>query len=202
MRATVWGCRGSLASPGPETVAFGGNTSCVQLELDGRHPGRARRGRRASGYSAFELARLPPAAHPHRPDPPAPRPPGRPRLLRAALGAGPRDPRLGAVLARGKPSRSGSRSTCRRRSSRCSWPKCQSRLTFHDLPDEEFALGSARFLAEPVSHRGPTVGLRIQEHGRTLVYIPDHEPYLGAGPANSRPRVGCRATRSQRGPRC
>ena len=62
-----------------------------------------------------------------------------------------------------------------------------SNLIFHDLPDEDFALGSARIRAEPVSHRGPTVGLRIEEHGRALAYIPDHEPYLGAGPAGVDP---------------
>ena len=30
---TIWGCRGSLASPGPETVRFGGQTSCVTVHL-------------------------------------------------------------------------------------------------------------------------------------------------------------------------
>src|SRR5947207_521879 len=34
MRARVWGCRGSIASPGPETVRFGGNTSCLEVRLD------------------------------------------------------------------------------------------------------------------------------------------------------------------------
>ena len=33
MKARVWGCRGSLASPGPETVRYGGNTSCLELRL-------------------------------------------------------------------------------------------------------------------------------------------------------------------------
>ena len=34
MRAKVWGCRGSLATPGAETVRYGGNTSCVEVVLD------------------------------------------------------------------------------------------------------------------------------------------------------------------------
>ena len=33
MRITIWGCRGSLATPGPGTLKFGGNTSCVTAEL-------------------------------------------------------------------------------------------------------------------------------------------------------------------------
>ena len=32
MKVTVWGCRGSLPSPGPEKNRYGGNTSCVQVE--------------------------------------------------------------------------------------------------------------------------------------------------------------------------
>ncbi|HEY1356366.1 MAG TPA: MBL fold metallo-hydrolase, partial [Solirubrobacterales bacterium] len=34
MRARIWGCRGSLATPGRETLRYGGNTSCVQIELN------------------------------------------------------------------------------------------------------------------------------------------------------------------------
>ena len=34
MQARVWGCRGSLAAPGPDTVRYGGNTSCVEVRLD------------------------------------------------------------------------------------------------------------------------------------------------------------------------
>lgn len=32
MRITFWGVRGSIPSPGPETVGVGGNTSCVEVE--------------------------------------------------------------------------------------------------------------------------------------------------------------------------
>ncbi|HZQ10737.1 MAG TPA: MBL fold metallo-hydrolase, partial [Anaerolineae bacterium] len=31
MKVTFWGTRGSLATPGPETERYGGNTSCVQI---------------------------------------------------------------------------------------------------------------------------------------------------------------------------
>ncbi len=33
MRLTFWGVRGSLPVPGPETLRFGGNTTCLELEL-------------------------------------------------------------------------------------------------------------------------------------------------------------------------
>jgi phosphoribosyl 1,2-cyclic phosphodiesterase len=30
---TFWGVRGSIASPGPETVRYGGNTPCVEMRV-------------------------------------------------------------------------------------------------------------------------------------------------------------------------
>jgi phosphoribosyl 1,2-cyclic phosphodiesterase/FixJ family two-component response regulator len=34
-RVRFWGVRGSIPSPGPETVYYGGNTSCVEVRADG-----------------------------------------------------------------------------------------------------------------------------------------------------------------------
>jgi phosphoribosyl 1,2-cyclic phosphodiesterase/ActR/RegA family two-component response regulator len=34
-RVRFWGVRGSIASPGPDTVYYGGNTSCVEVRADG-----------------------------------------------------------------------------------------------------------------------------------------------------------------------
>jgi phosphoribosyl 1,2-cyclic phosphodiesterase len=34
MRARIWGCRGSLATPGASTLRYGGNTSCVEVRSD------------------------------------------------------------------------------------------------------------------------------------------------------------------------
>jgi phosphoribosyl 1,2-cyclic phosphodiesterase len=33
MKITFWGTRGSIASPGPETVVYGGNTTCLEVSL-------------------------------------------------------------------------------------------------------------------------------------------------------------------------
>lgn len=35
MLVRFWGVRGSIATPGPQTVKYGGNTSCTELELNG-----------------------------------------------------------------------------------------------------------------------------------------------------------------------
>ena len=37
VRLNFWGVRGSIPSPGPDTVKFGGNTTCVELRADGQH---------------------------------------------------------------------------------------------------------------------------------------------------------------------
>src|SRR5207249_2018123 len=34
VKITVWGTRGSQASPGPDTIRYGGNTSCVELQAE------------------------------------------------------------------------------------------------------------------------------------------------------------------------
>ena len=36
MKVTLWGTRGSLAAPGPETTRYGGNTSCVEVRAGGQ----------------------------------------------------------------------------------------------------------------------------------------------------------------------
>lgn len=37
MKIRFWGVRGSIPSPGASTVKYGGNTSCLQVEMDGRN---------------------------------------------------------------------------------------------------------------------------------------------------------------------
>jgi phosphoribosyl 1,2-cyclic phosphodiesterase len=37
MRLTFWGTRGSIAAPGPQTVRFGGNTTCLEIETGHGH---------------------------------------------------------------------------------------------------------------------------------------------------------------------
>lgn len=34
MKITFWGVRGSIPSPGPRTVRYGGNTTCIEVETD------------------------------------------------------------------------------------------------------------------------------------------------------------------------
>jgi phosphoribosyl 1,2-cyclic phosphodiesterase len=177
MKARVWGCRGSLAAPGPETVRYGGNTSCLEVRLaDGSLLILdAGTGVRTLGTRLAE-------------DPPA-----RIDLLLTHLhldhveGLGFFAPLWDAAseLHIWGPA-SPLKSLEDRLATLLSPPLFPVHLSdipsqpiFHDVPEGEWELGSAVLSAQLVSHPGPTVGYRIEEDGRTLAYMPDHEPALG-----------------------
>jgi phosphoribosyl 1,2-cyclic phosphodiesterase len=178
VRLTLWGTRGSVAAAGPETVRYGGNTSCVEvraadgsvLVLDAgtgmRRLGVALRGQarrvdillthlhmdhiQGLGFFApfFEDGR--PV---HLWGPPSTTQALRERLTRYL------SPPLFPVRLRELP---------------CS-------LVLHDVPLGTFEIGPFRATAALICHPGPTVGYRIAADGATLAYLPDHEPVLGFG---------------------
>jgi phosphoribosyl 1,2-cyclic phosphodiesterase len=185
MQARVWGSRGSLAAPGPDTVRYGGNTSCVEVRPD-RGPTLvldAGTGMRPLGVAidrdpVDELHIL--LTHLHmdhlqglgffRP------------LFRPGVDVhiwGPASPvqslgdRIALYLSPPLfPVR---------------LKDIPARVTFHDAPEEPVPIGSATIRAGKVTHQGPTVGYRIEENGRTLVYLPDHEPSIGVHLADEAP---------------
>ena len=52
-------------------------------------------------------------------------------------------------------------------------------VDFRPCPHEGMRMGSATVEAALVNHRGATLGYRITDDGAVLAYIPDHEPALG-----------------------
>jgi phosphoribosyl 1,2-cyclic phosphodiesterase len=174
----VWGARGSLSAPGPATVSYGGNTSCVELELaDGTTLILdAGSGIRELGQRLVE------------------RDPGTVYICLTHLhldhveGLGFFAPlwRAGWKLRFwGPPSTT---ATLRERVSRYLSPplfpiglsEAPAEAVFDDVPREPWRIGSALVEAQTVEHRGPTLGYRIEEEGRVLAYVPDHEPFLTA----------------------
>jgi phosphoribosyl 1,2-cyclic phosphodiesterase len=178
VKVTVWGCRGTLASPGPETVGFGGQTSCVALHLsDGSlvildagtgirplgmalghdHPRRIDilithlHADHIEGLRFFDPM-WDPAVELHVWGPPSPIRGLRSRI--APFFAPPFFP----VHLRNIPSQP----------------------DFRDTPTTTWRIGSAAITAELIKHPGPTVGYRIEENGHALAYLPDHEPALGS----------------------
>jgi ribonuclease BN (tRNA processing enzyme) len=178
MIVRVWGARGSLSAPGPATVGYGGNTSCVEVELadDTILILDAGSGIRELGQRLVEKD---------------------PGVLHICLthlhldhveGLGFFSPlwRAGWELRFwGPPSTT---ATLRQRVSRYLSPplfpiglsEAPAEAVFEDAPREPWRLGSAVIEAQTVEHRGPTLGYRIEEEGQVLAYVPDHEPYLTA----------------------
>ena len=176
MNVTLWGTRGSLATPGHQTERYGGNTSCVELRsakgqllvLDagtGIRPLGAALGSKGGrvdillthlhmdhvqGLGFFDPLYLP-DFEVHIWGPPSTTLDLRDRLSRYL------SPPLFPVQMRDLP--------------------CQ--LSLHNAPLEEFEIGSLRIRASLVSHPGPTVGYRIGEESKAVAYLPDHEPALG-----------------------
>jgi phosphoribosyl 1,2-cyclic phosphodiesterase len=183
----VWGCRGSLAAPGPETLRYGGNTSCVSVTLasgetlvldagTGMRPLGVALERDGVGdhpvhvlLTHLHLDRLQglgffrplfePGLEVHIWGPPSPV-----QHLSERIGTYLSPPLFPVRLA-----------------------DIPSNLTFHDAPEEGVQIGSALVRASLVTHQGPTLGYRIEEDGRSLAYLPDHEPSLGGGDLASQP---------------
>lgn len=183
-RVRIWGCRGSVPTPGPDTVEYGGNTSCVELALENGTVVvlDAGSGIRPLGFEL--LARGTPHIHVFlthlhldhleglrffaplweesvRLDIWGPRSPVmslRDRIVRAF------SPPLFPVDFRDVPAR----------------------VSFHDVPSQPWAAGGLSVAADLVLHPGPTVGFRIETGKSSIAYLPDHEPAL-AGLAG-RPR--------------
>ncbi len=177
MRIRVWGSRGSIASPGPDTVRHGGNTSCVEVRWNDGHVLilDAGTGARPLGVHLMQ------------------EPPARIDLLLTHLhvdhveGLGAFAPIWSedTELHIWGPS-SPMASLDERIATYFSPPlfpvhlsQVPAHVVFHDAPTEPWTLGSARITSTPILHPGPTVGYRVEADGRSLAYLTDHEPGLG-----------------------
>lgn len=174
MRVNLWGTRGSIASAGPDTVRYGGDTACVEVRdaderlliLDGGS------GIRALGTACGEFERadvllthlhmdhvqglpffgplLDPEAEIHLWGPVSTTKTLRERLARYL------SPPLFPIRVRDLKN-----------------------VYFHDVIPGEFSLGSINITADLICHPGSTLGYRLEEKGSVLAYMPDHEPSLG-----------------------
>jgi CheY-like chemotaxis protein/phosphoribosyl 1,2-cyclic phosphodiesterase len=191
MRIRFWGTRGSLAKPGPGTVRYGGNTSCVEvvapdgtlLVLDcgtgahelGRHlaatAGPRARGHlliththwdHIQGFPFFAPLFLPG----HEWDVFAPE--GLGRRLEDALAGQMEYAYFPVTLG-----------------------QLAATIRYHDLAEGRFTLGGVRVTSRYLNHPGIAMGYRLEADGVTVVYATDHEPHSPhqpdvGGPAGSR----------------
>ena len=176
MKVTLWGTRGSLASPGPKTLKFGGNTSCVSIKgsedtiivLDGGTgirnlgldlPDTIKRVYillthlhmdHVQGLPFFAPLRRK-GVEVHIWGPASTTLSLRSRLLRYL------SPPLFPVSVR----------------------EILSDLHFHELPSGTIEIREFQVTAQLIIHPNPTVGYCIKDQGNTVTYLPDHEPALG-----------------------
>jgi phosphoribosyl 1,2-cyclic phosphodiesterase len=175
VRVTFWGTRGSLASAGPETARYGGNTACVAvrsddgtvLVLDGGS-GIRRLGFELSGQARIDIL----LTHLH---------------MDHIQGLGFFVPLFGSeseVHLWGPPATSSSLAA--RLGRYLSPPLFPVRirdipsLVLHDAPVTPTRIGPFVVTSAPVIHPGPTLGYRVEADGRALAYLTDHEIALGA----------------------
>ena len=177
MRLKLWGTRGSIACSGPGTVGYGGDTACVEIRsrdnwltiLDAGSGIRAL-GSQIEGIDRIDILLshlhmdhvqgLPffaplfsPGVNVHLWGPISATDSLRDRLGRYL------SPPLFPVSIRELPN-----------------------IIFHDVSSGGFTIGSLTVKADLVAHPGATVGYRLEEGDSSIVYLPDHEPALGADP--------------------
>lgn len=165
MKVRIWGCRGTLATPGPSTARYGGNTSCVEVRTD---EGRllvldAGTGIRALGESlvgekAVDLL----LTHLH---------------LDHLEGLGFFAPIYDAdcrLTIWGPP---GTRAGVETWLAPPFFPaRVAAQVEFHEVQDESWDIAGLCVTCAVVPHPGPTLGYRLDG----LAYIPDHEAARGA----------------------
>jgi phosphoribosyl 1,2-cyclic phosphodiesterase len=175
MKVSIWGTRGSLASPGADTARYGGNTSCVEVRsadgtvvvLDAGTGIRPLGGALAGRVRRVHLL----LSHLH---------------MDHIQGLGFFKPLFDPDVETHLWGPAGSSDDLRGRLARYLSPplfpvhlRVLPRLALHCLPAGPFPIDGLQVTAERVCHPGHTVGFRLEEDGHTLAYLSDHEPALG-----------------------
>ena len=177
MRVRFWGTRGSIAAPGPDTVRFGGNTSCVEVTTGGSDCFMfdCGTGARALGAKLVANTSKPISvtilfSHTHwdhiQGFPffaplfiPGSRitvcgPEGSGRSLREVL--------AGQMEFTYFPVEIG---------------QLPATITFQELGEGTYEIGGARVVAQYLHHPAMTLGYRVEADGAAVVYACDHEPF-------------------------
>lgn len=177
MRVRFWGTRGSIATPGPGTTHFGGNTSCVELTTEsgdllifdcgtGAHALAAKLGAQARGPIDANIL----LGHTHWDHIQ-----GFP-FFSPAFVAG------NSVAIYGPEGSRGSLHDVLSGQMEFTYfpvelGQLPAAITYHDLTEGIHRIGSARVATQFLNHPALTLGYRVEADGVAVVYLVDHEPF-------------------------
>ena len=180
MRVRFWGTRGSIATPGPATNHFGGNTSCVELTTDAGDLLIFDCGTGARPLAAKLMAQS--AAQ------------GKSIKANILVGHTHWDhiqgfPFFGPAFIDGNTvdiygpegSRSSLHDVLAGQMEFTYFPvrlnQLPAAITYHDLTEGINTIGSARVATQFLNHPAMTLGFRVEADDAVVVYLVDHEPY-------------------------
>ncbi len=190
MQIKFWGTRGSIAKPGPSTVRYGGNTSCVEIRSDagtlvvldcgtGGHALGQELSARADGAAEGHLL----ISHTHW-DHIQGIPFFAPLFVNGNKWdiSGPKDlsQSLRAALA-GQMEHTYFPVTL---------DQFAATIRYHDLVEGSFSIGDIRVTTRYLNHPALTLGYRLEADGASIVYCCDHEPHSAAMASGELPIIG------------
>jgi phosphoribosyl 1,2-cyclic phosphodiesterase len=176
-RVTFWGVRGSVPTPGPATVRYGGNTSCVEVRADGQiiildagtgiRPLGLELAREFNG-EPMDLTLLITHTHwDHIQGFPFFLPAYQPKNTIRVLGYEGARKGLGSTLAGQMESPYFP----------IALQQMPGNVVIEELQSFNFQLGPIHATAATVNHPGIAVGYRLATSGGAIAYLPDNEPF-------------------------
>jgi len=177
MKVRFWGTRGSIATPGPGTNHFGGNTSCVELTTAGGELLIFDCGTGARGLATELMDRGKRAinsnillGHTHWDHIQ-----GFPFFSPAFVNGN------SVAIYGPEGSRGPLHDVLAGQMEYTYFPidlnQLPAKITYHDLTEGIHTIGGARVATQFLNHPAMTVGYRVEVDGAAMVYLVDHEPF-------------------------
>src|SRR5215813_6112138 len=185
MDVRFWGTRGSVAKPGPTTLRYGGNTSCVEVRITDGTLIVLDCGTGAHGLGQALLAS---GEHPLR---------GHLLITHTHWDHIQGFPFFAPLFVPGNewdlyaPGSVGQQleTTLAGQMEYTYFPvtleQLNATIRYHDLVEGQFAIGGVRIITQYLNHPALALGYRLEADGVAVVYAVDHEPHVRDGSATA-----------------